>query len=116
MILNCCLCYLACLSALLINSGICIGTFYKLSGKNDDVSMSDENVPFLTQSFFSCESNKDCAQVAKTKEGNGFKEVLRQQTVEANAVVFKKVKNPKSESRQCLKYSLIVKANLLCFD
>ena len=83
---------------------------------NDDVSMSDANVPFLTQSFFSCESNKDCARVAKTKEGSGFKEVLRQQTVEANAVVFKKVENPKSESRHCLKYSLFVNVNLLCLD
>ena len=100
MISNCCLCYLACLCALLINPQTCIGTFYKLSGHNDDASVSDANLPFLTQSFFSCGSNKDCAKVAKTKGGNGFKEVLSQQTSEASAVVFEKVETPKSEGRQ----------------
>ena len=58
--------------------------------------MTDGNVPFLTQLFFFCGSNEDCAKVLKTKESTELnKETHSQQAAEENELVFKKVQAPK---------------------
>ena len=88
--------YFLCFYALLITPAICTQTFYKLAGKSEkDASVADESVPFLTQLFFTCGSNEDCAELAKIKGGNDFKEVIGQQKVNEDAVVYEKVNTPK---------------------
>ena len=69
----------------------CTQTSYKLVGEHDDAVVTDSNVPFLRQSFFTCELNEDCTKVAKIKGSSEFKEVIGQQAVEEDAVVFEKV-------------------------
>ena len=74
-----------------------IGTFYKLVENGDDATVVDGNVPFLTQAFFTCGSNEACTKVAKTKGSNDFKEVIGQQKVKEDAVVYEKVNIPKTQ-------------------
>ena len=87
MLCNC----LVCFCALLINPVKSIENFYKLAGKNDDASVADANIPFLTQSFFTCGSYEDCTKIAKIKGSSDFKDVIGQQKVQENGVVYEKI-------------------------
>ena len=82
---------------MLTNPVTSIETFYKLAGKHDDASVADENVPFLMKSFFSCGTNEDCTKMAKDKGSSEFNEIIGQQKVKEDAVVYEKVKNPKTQ-------------------
>ena len=65
--------------------------YYRLVGEGDHIKVGDEGVPFLTQSFFTCGSNNDCAEVAKKKKGKGpFQEVVGQETNVDDFVSYKK--------------------------
>ena len=108
-----CLCWLACVCALLTNPVLSVGTFYKLAGKHDEASVADENVPFLTKPFFSCGSNQDCAKIAKNEGSSEFKEVNDQQEVKEDAVVYEKINNPKTQGIHYIAISCFRKVH--CF-
>ena len=78
--------------ALPINSITSTQVFYGLVGKDHDLELRDEKVPFLTQSFFTCASKDNCDEVAKEHGKGEFKEVVRKEAIEENNVVYKKVK------------------------
>ena len=82
---------IACLCSFFMTYAICTQTFYKLVGNDDDASVADENVPFLTQSFFACGPNEDCTKVAKIESSSDFKEMIGQQKVKEDAVVYQKM-------------------------
>ena len=85
--------YFACFCAFLATPVICKETFYKLASKDSSgAPVTDDNVPFLTQSFFTCGSNDDCTKIAKVKENS--EEVIGQQKVKEGAVVYEKVNTP----------------------
>ena len=79
---------------LLINVSISTQTFYKLAGKDDDATVPEQSVPYLIQSFFTCGSNEGCTKVAKTRKSSDVTEVIRQQNVKVDAVVYGKLKLP----------------------
>ena len=81
-----------CFVTLLIINLISAQVFYRLSSKEDDVKVEDKNIPFLTQSFFTCGSNNDCTTVAKKKGKSQFKAVIGQETIGEESIVYKKVK------------------------
>ena len=95
---NCCFCFIF-ISTSLTDPVKCIQTVYKLVGKPDYAEVTDSSVPFLTQSFFTCGSNEDCTKVAKVKGNNEFKEVVGQQAVKEDAVVYEKVSIPSTEGK-----------------
>ena len=69
----------------------CTQTFYKLVGNSVVATSTKESVPFLTQSFFTCESDQDCTNVVKIVGNSKFKEAIGQQTVKEDKVVYRKV-------------------------
>ena len=79
--------------------------YFRLSSKEDGFKIEDENIPFLTQSFFTCGSNNDCEKVAKKKGKSQFKEVTGKDTVGEESVVYEKVKG-----KDCFELSITYKA------
>ena len=86
-----------CFYALLTDLLACTQTFYKLVGKGDAATSTKENVPILTQSFFTCGSNQDCTDVMKIAGKNEFKEVIGKQAMKEETVAYSKVTVPKSK-------------------
>ena len=80
-----------CFVALLIIIQTSAQVFYRLSSKEDDVKEEDEEILFLTESFFACGSNDDCTEIAKKKGKRRFKMVIGQKTIGEEYVVYKKV-------------------------
>ena len=83
---------LFCIVTLLTTNLTSAQILFRLSSKEDGFKIEDENIPFLTQSFFTCGSKDDCAKVAKKKGKSQFKEVTGKDTVGEESVVYEKVK------------------------
>ena len=65
--------------------------FYRLSGTDNEVKVEDENIPFVTQSFFTCSTNDDCTKASKKKGKSQFKEVTGQEANGEDLVSYKKI-------------------------
>ena len=78
--------------ALSINPIRSTQVFYTLASKGEDVKVEDENVPFLSRSFFLCVSNEDCSEVARRKGKSQFKEVIGKENIGEDSIVYEKVK------------------------
>ena len=87
-----------CFCALLNDTAVCTQTFYKLVSSADGASVTDQNIPFLTQSFFTCGSNEDCTKVVKFKRSKPS-EVIHQAAIKADAIVYEKINTPKTDGK-----------------